>query len=55
MAKAARTIPLLAELRAEDATSYFMHLVRFGGEIAAAVPGVAVAIATDRPGGFTER
>jgi len=47
-------IPLLDELRAEGATSYFMHIVRFGGEIAAAVPGVAIAIATDRPGGFTE-
>ena len=47
-------IPLLEELRAEGATSYFMHVVRFGGEIAAAVPGVAIAIATDRPGGFTE-
>jgi len=47
-------LPLLQELRAEGATSYFMHLVRFGGEIAAAVPGVAIAIATDRPGGFTE-
>lgn len=47
--------PLFEELRAGSATAYFMHLVRFGGEIAAAVPGVAVAIATDRPGGFTER
>ena len=31
-----------------------MHIVRFGGEIASAVPGVAIAIATDRPGGFAE-
>ena len=45
---------LLAELRAEGATSYAMHIVRFGGEIASAVPGVAIAIATDRPGGFAE-
>ena len=47
-------LPLLAELRAEGATSYFMHIVRFGGEIAAAVPGVALAIATDGPGGFSD-
>jgi adenylate cyclase len=47
-------LPLLAELRAEGATSYFMHIVRFGGEIASAVPGVAIAIATDQPGGFSE-
>ena len=47
-------LPLLQELRGEGATSYFMHIVRFGGEIAAAVPGVAIAIATDRPGGFTD-
>lgn len=47
-------IPLLDELRGEGATSYVMRIVRFGGEIAAAVPGVAIAIATDRPGGFTE-
>lgn len=47
-------LPLLEELRAQGATSYFMHVVRFGGEIAAAMPGVAVAIATDRAGGFTE-
>ena len=46
--------PLLREIRDEGATSYFLHVVRFGGEIAAAVPGVAIAIATDRPGGFTE-
>ena len=47
-------VPLLAELRAAGATSYFLHIVRFSGEIAAAVPGVAIAMATDRPGGFTE-
>lgn len=47
-------LPLLQELRGEGATSYFMHIARFGGEIAAAVPGVAIAIATDRPGGFTD-
>ena len=45
-------LPLLAELRAAGATSYVMHIVRFGGEIATAVPGVAIAMATDRPGGF---
>ena len=47
-------LPLLAELRTEGATSYCMHIVRFGGEIASAVPGVAIAIATDRAGGFSE-
>jgi hypothetical protein len=47
-------LPLLAELRAAGATSYFLHIVRFSGEIAAAVPGVAIGMATDRPGGFTE-
>ena len=47
-------IPLLAELRDEGATGYAMRLVRFGGETAAAMPGVAVAIATDQPGGFTD-
>ena len=47
-------LPLLAELRAAGATSYVMHIVRFGGEIATAVPGVAIAMATDRPGGFAE-
>ena len=45
--------PLLREIRDEGATSYFLHVVRFGGEIAAAVPGVGISIATDRPGGFT--
>jgi adenylate cyclase len=47
-------LPLLAELRAAGATSYYLHVVRFSGEIAAAVPGVAIGMATDRPGGFTE-
>jgi adenylate cyclase len=47
-------LPLLAELRAAGGTSYALRIVRFGGEIAAAVPGVAVAMATDRPGGFTD-
>lgn len=47
-------LPLLAELRAEGASSYYLRLVRFGGAIAAAVPGVAVSMATDRPGGFAD-
>lgn len=47
-------LPLLAELRAEGATSYYLRLVRFGGAIAAAVPGVAISMATDRPGGFAD-
>ncbi len=48
-------IPLLAELQSQGMTDYFLRVVRFGGEIAAAVPGVAFAIATDRPGGFAEQ
>jgi adenylate cyclase len=47
-------LPLLAELRAAGGTSYALRIVRFGGEIADAVPGVAVAMATDRAGGFTD-
>jgi adenylate cyclase len=47
-------IPLLAELRAEGATEYVIRLVRFGGLTTSAVPGAALAIATDRPGGFTD-
>lgn len=48
------SIPLLADLRAEGATEYVMRLVGFGGATNAALPGVALAIATDRPGGFRE-
>ncbi|MFO1074756.1 MAG: adenylate/guanylate cyclase domain-containing protein [Geminicoccaceae bacterium] len=47
-------LPLLGELRTEGATSYYLRLVRFGGAIADAVPGVAISMATDRPGGFAE-
>ena len=47
-------LPLLAELRAEGATEYAMHLVRFAGATAAALPGVALAFATDQPDGFRE-
>jgi len=47
-------LPLLAELRAEGGTDYVMHLVRFGGGTAQAIPGVALAFATDWPGGFGE-
>jgi adenylate cyclase len=46
--------PVLAELRAEGGTDYLMRLVRFGGPTAAALPGVALAFATDRPGGFAD-
>ena len=48
------TIPILAELGAEGGTDYLMRLVRFGGPTAAALPGVALAFATDRPGGFAD-
>ena len=48
------TLPILAELRAGGATDYLMRLVRFGGSTATALPGVALAIATDRPGGFAD-
>ena len=48
------TLPLLAELRAEGGTDYVMHLVRFGGGTAQAIPGVALGFATDRAGGFAE-
>jgi adenylate cyclase len=46
--------PLLAELRAEGATDYVLRLARFGGAAVAALPGVAFAFDTDRPGGFRE-
>jgi adenylate cyclase len=46
-------IPLLAELRNRGVTDYAMRLVGFGGATRAAVPGVALGIATDRAGGFT--
>jgi adenylate cyclase len=44
-------IPILAELRAEGGTDYLMRLVPFGGPVSA-LPGAALAFATDRPGGF---
>ena len=47
-------IPLLAELRAQGATDYVLRLVGFGGATAAALPGVALAVASDRPGGFAD-
>ena len=46
------SFPLMADLRAEGATEYLMRLVPFGGPTGAALPGVAIAIATDRPGGL---
>jgi adenylate cyclase len=46
------SFPLMADLRAEGATEYLMRLVAFGGPTGAALPGVAIAIATDRPGGL---
>jgi adenylate cyclase len=47
------SIPLLAELRAEGGTDYVMRLVRFGATTT--LPGVALAMATDRIGGFTDK
>jgi adenylate cyclase len=47
-------IPLLADLRAQGATDYVLRLVGFGGATAAALPGVALAVASDRPGGFAD-
>jgi adenylate cyclase len=48
-------LPILAGLRAEGGADYLMRLVRFGGGPAAsALPGVAIAFATDRPGGFAD-
>jgi adenylate cyclase len=46
------SFPLMADLRAEGATEYLIRLVPFGGPTGAALPGVAIAIATDRPGGL---
>jgi adenylate cyclase len=46
--------PILNDLRGEGATDYLMWLVRFGGLTASAMPGVAISIATKRPGGFTD-
>ena len=45
-------LALLAELRAEGASEYAMHVVRFAGVTEEALPGVALAFATDRAGGF---
>jgi adenylate cyclase len=45
--------PILAELRAAGGTDYLMRIVGFAGQVAAALPGIALSIATDRPGGFT--
>jgi adenylate cyclase len=47
-------IPLLAELRAQGGTDYLLRLIGFGGATAAALPGVALAAACDRPGGFAD-
>lgn len=54
--------PILAELRAEGASDYLLRLVRFGADVSragegareAALPGAALAFATDRAGGFTD-
>lgn len=43
--------PLLAELRVAGGTDYLMRIVGFTGQVA--LPGIALSIATDRPGGFT--
>ncbi len=43
--------PLLAELRATGGTDYLMRIVGFAGQVA--LPGIALSIASDRPGGFT--
>jgi adenylate cyclase len=48
-------IPFLADLQARGGTDYLMRLVRFGGPTTAALPGVALAVATDRPAGFAEQ
>jgi adenylate cyclase len=48
------SIPLLAELRAQGATDYLLRLVGFGGPTVAALPGVALAVASDRAGGFAD-
>ena len=47
-----QSFALMADLRAEGATEYLLRLVPFGGPMAAALPGVAIAIATDQPGGL---
>lgn len=44
---------LLDGLREEGCTDYLMHLVRFG-EDETLMRGVAISIATDRPGGFAD-
>jgi adenylate cyclase len=46
--------PLLAELRLEGGTDYLMRIVTFGGSVLPAMPGIALGIATDQPGGFAE-
>jgi adenylate cyclase len=48
------TFPILAEIRDDGGSDYVLNLVRFGSAGAAALPGVALAIAADRLGGFTE-
>ncbi|HXV23039.1 MAG TPA: adenylate/guanylate cyclase domain-containing protein [Alphaproteobacteria bacterium] len=48
------TYTILREVQAAGASDYFMWLMRFGGPTSLAMPGVAIAIATDQLGGFSD-